>query len=223
MLLEQIREDYRLLFDRLQYDFDKSESVNISKLNQLYEIYKRDKNHFNVDKAAKELNKDVYFGSYQVFIINKDYIIEDASYKTDIGLNFNNSRDIRELMSSIFTKKAAIDISPIIIDLIIPSSMPFKRYLIRLSNDEKYILQIAFVLDFSREFKEKYELTKNVGLIEVYLGNDTIQKLYFDKTHYNIKFLKQEGWEDTKIFLLELFNDLSIKNEATRGYNKIRY
>jgi signal transduction histidine kinase len=201
--------------------FDKSESVNISKLNQLYEIYKRDKNHFNVDKAAKELNKDVYFGSYQVFIINKDYIIEDASYKTDIGLNFNNSRDIRELMSSIFTKKAAIDISPIIIDLIIPSSMPFKRYLIRLSNDEKYILQIAFVLDFSIEFKEKYELTKNVGLIEVYLGNDTIQKLYFDKIHYNIKFLKQEGWEDTKIFLLELFNDLSIKNQRLEAITRL--
>ena len=33
---QQIREDYRLLFDSLQYDFDKSESENLSKLNQLY-------------------------------------------------------------------------------------------------------------------------------------------------------------------------------------------
>ncbi|MEI6529801.1 MAG: hypothetical protein WCN88_05440, partial [Candidatus Falkowbacteria bacterium] len=38
---QQIREDYRLLFDRLQYEFNQHESKNISKLNQLYKIYKR--------------------------------------------------------------------------------------------------------------------------------------------------------------------------------------
>ena len=129
---QQIREDYRILFDKLQYEFNQHELENISKLNQLYKIYKRDGSRFNVDKAAEELNKDVHFGSYQVFLINKDYIIEDASYKTDIGLNFGLVTDIRELMSSIFTKKAAIDISPIIIDVITPSSMFFKRYFIKL-------------------------------------------------------------------------------------------
>jgi hypothetical protein len=46
---QQIREDYRLLFDRLQYQFDKHEAVNISKLNQLYKIYKRDNTHFNAN------------------------------------------------------------------------------------------------------------------------------------------------------------------------------
>lgn len=111
-ITQQIREDYRLLFDKLQYEFNQHETVNISKLNQLLKIYKRDSTHFNVDKAAEELNKDVYFGHYEVFLINKDYIIEDASYKTDIGLDFGNMMDIRELMSSIFTKKAVIDISP---------------------------------------------------------------------------------------------------------------
>lgn len=222
---QQIREDYRLLFDKLQYDFDKSKSENLSKLNQLYKIYKRDRTHFNVDKAAEELNKDVHFGSYQVFLINKDYIIEDASYKTDIGLNFGNVMEIKELMSSIFTKKVAIDISPIILDLITPSSIPFKRYFIKLSNDEKYILQIAFVLDFARELKAKYDLIKNVGLIEFYLTNDSIQRIYFDKTfdktNHSKKFLQQEGWEATKNILFQLANVLSIKNKQLEALTKL--
>ncbi len=218
---QQIREDYRLIFDRLQYDFDKFESVNISKLNQLSEIYKRDRARFNVDKAAEELNKDVHFGSYQVFLINKDYIIEDASYKTDIGLNFGVVMDIRELMSSIFTKKAAIDISPIIIDSVTSSSMWFKRYFIKLSSDEKYVLQIAFALDFLREFKAKYDLIKNVALIELYLGNNAIQKLEFDKINLSKKFLQQEGWEATKSLLFQLYNDLSIKNKRLEDLTKL--
>ncbi len=218
---QQIREDYRLIFDRLQYDFDKFESVNISKLNQLSEIYKRDRARFNVDKAAEELNKDVHFGGYQVFLINKNYIIEDASYKTDIGLNFGLVTDIRELMSSIFTKKAALDISPIIIDSVTPSSMWFKRYFIKLSSDEKYVLQIAFALDFLREFKAKYDLIKNVALIELYLGNNAIQKLDFDKTNYSKKFLQQAGWEATKNLLFQLSNDLSIKNKRLEDLTKL--
>ncbi len=216
---QQIREDYRLLFDRLQYQFDKHEAVNISKLNQLYKIYKRDGKHFNVDRAAEELNKDVYFGHYEVLLINKDYIIEDASYKTDIGLSFSGSMEIREIINSIFTKKAAIDISPIIVD---SSSMLFNRYLIRLSNDEKYILQIAFTLDFLREFKAKYDLIKNVGFIELYLFNSSLEKFEFDNNTNNSKvFLKQQVWQETKNFIFQLANDLTIKNKRLEILTKL--
>ncbi len=205
-ITQQIREDYRLLFDRVQYEFNRHESVNISKLNQLYEIYKRDKNHFNVDKATKELNKDVYFGSYNVFLINKDFIIEDGSYKTDIGMDFSDFKLIREVINSIFTKKVAIDISPIITD---SSSAWFNRYLIKLSHDEKYVLQVAFVLDFSREFKAKYDSTKDVGLIELYLANNAIQKINIDNQYHT----KKKHWGGTKDFIFQLSNDLSIKDK----------
>jgi predicted PurR-regulated permease PerM len=41
---QQIRENYRLIFDKLQYYFEKAESANISKINQLLNIYKRESN-----------------------------------------------------------------------------------------------------------------------------------------------------------------------------------
>jgi signal transduction histidine kinase len=126
--------------------------------------------------------------------------------------------EIREIISSIFTKKAAIDISPIIVDL---SSMLFNRYLIRLSNDEKYILQIAFTLDFLREFKAKYDLIKNVGLIELYLANTSLEKFEFDKINREKRFLKQEGWENTKNFIFQLANDLTIKNKRLEALTKL--
>ncbi|MGB4497207.1 MAG: hypothetical protein WBI40_00785, partial [Methylococcaceae bacterium] len=216
-ITQQIREDYRLLFDRLQYQFDKHEAVNISKLNQLYKIYKRDGKHFNVDKAAEELNKDVYFGHYEVFVINKDYIIEDGSYKVDIGLSFSQAMIAKKAISSIFNKTAAIDISPVLID---SSSMGFNRYFIRLSHDEKYVLQIAFLLDFSKELKEKYNLTKNFGLIKLYLCNAILHKFEFDKTSYTKKSA-EENWQETKNFMFQIVDDLSMKDNRLEVLTKL--
>ncbi|MFT7004841.1 MAG: hypothetical protein ACJAWW_002206 [Sulfurimonas sp.] len=70
-----IRDKFRLIFDKLQYNFIKSENDNLKKLDELYEIYKREKDDLNLAQIEKELNKDVAFGKYQVFLINKDYII----------------------------------------------------------------------------------------------------------------------------------------------------
>ena len=86
---QQIRENYRLLFDKLQYDFGKAESENVSKINQLLKIYERDKSDFNLQDAVDELNKDKIFGEYQIFFINKKYIIEKASYKNDLGMDLS--------------------------------------------------------------------------------------------------------------------------------------
>ncbi|MBF0265642.1 MAG: HAMP domain-containing histidine kinase [Gammaproteobacteria bacterium] len=205
---QQIREDYRLLFDKLQYDFNKTEANNVSKINQLYELYKNDSNNFNIESAVNELNKDVSFGSYQIFLINKDYIIEQASYKNDIGYNLGQYKVLRNLFDSIFNKKVAIDISPIKID---SSSMQFKRYLLKRSNDGKYLLQIAFVLDFFKELKHKYLSIKDWGQLELYLATENIiQKIEFEKQSFTKQSLEL-GWKKTKFFLSQLVNDLRIK------------
>jgi PAS domain S-box-containing protein len=218
---QQIREDYRLIFDRLQYDFNKYEPVSISKLNQLYKIYKRDGTHFNVDKAAEELNKDVYFGRYEVFLINKNYIVEDGSYKNDIGLDLGDTMAVRDVINSIFNKTAAINISPIIID---SSSMFFNCYLIKLSNDEKYVLQIALVLDISKELKKKYDSIKSFGLVDLYHCDNLFRKFDFDfkfDKKNDIKKDSQEHWIMTKNFISQLLDDLSIKDNRFEYIEKL--
>jgi len=198
---QQIRENYRLLFDKLQYNFIKTESENVSKINQLLKIYKRDKNNFNIQDAVDELNKDKIFGEYQIFLINKKYIIEKASYKNDLGMDFGQLKVMIDLFDSVFTKKIEIDISPLILD---SSSMNFSRYLIKLSDDGKYILQIGFVLDIYKDLQKEYQSIKNIKEFELYIATQhVIQKIDLDKESFSKKTLV-ESWKDTKAIFLDI-------------------
>ena len=209
---QQIREDFRLLFDKLQYNFKKAESQNIQKLNQLYQFYKKHKDSFNLEEALKEINKDVLFGEYQIFFINRDYIIEKASYKKDLGYNLGQYKVLRDLFDSLFKKEKEIDISPIKLD---SASMNFKRYYLKLSDDGKYLLQIGFVLNiYGKLMKEYNEKKKITDELEVYIANKYfIQKLEFQKKVFYKKSLK-ESWDETKRFLKTISKYSNIKNES---------
>lgn len=151
-----IREQFRLVFDRVQYDFRKKEQENINKLDFAVDYIANNKN-FSVDKLEKILNKNVTFGKYEIFIINKNYIIEDASFKDDIGLDFAVYKIVKDLMDSIFTKKIDIDVSS---PKISSSTMTLKRYLLKLSKDEERIIQIGFALNSKQIIKKTYESLK---------------------------------------------------------------
>lgn len=211
---QQIREDYRLLLDKLQYDFKTKEEDNIKKMNELYLYYKENKDNFNMKKAQEYLNKDVYFGEYQIFFINKKYTIEDASYTPDIGYNLGEYKSMRDLFDSLFNKQIDIDISAITLNTI-----DFKRYLLKLSDDEKYLLQIGFSLNIYDEMKKKYnKYNVNSNLLDIYLANEIhIQKISFDeeKLSKNKKDLKN-GWILTKNILSELYNYSNLKDDQKK-------
>lgn len=202
-----IRENIRLLFDKLQFDFRKVEKQNIQKLNQLFEIYKKEKNNFDIEKAVEELNKDISFGEYQVFLINKDYIIEEASYKADKGFRLGQFKSISELLQKIFNKTVQMDISAVKLE---SSSMNLKRYLIKLSDDEKYILQIGFELDIYDILKDRYEHYKNeLKDLNIYLSDSySFQKIHFDDENFAKKTLA-ENWNNAKKFLFEINKSLN--------------
>lgn len=148
---QQIREDYRLLLDKLQYDFKSKEEENIKKIDELYEYYKENKNNFDMQKAEQYLNRDINFGKYQIFFINKKNIIEDSSYKQDIGYDLGEYKALRDLFDSLYKKQINIDVSAITLN-----TFDFKRYLLKLSHDEEYILQVGFVLNIYDDIKTKH-------------------------------------------------------------------
>jgi len=173
----RIKENFRLAFDKIQYDFKVHEAINIKKLNFAVNYIHNNKN-YSIDALEEELNKDLVFGKYEVFIINRDYIIEDTSYKPDIGLDLGVYKSTKMLYDSIFNKEIDIDISPPKID---SASMNLKRYILKLSKDEKKIIQISYVLDSYKIMKNLYiNLKDTVGSLDIYvLSKYMIQKLEF--------------------------------------------
>ncbi len=195
-----IRENFRLLFDKIQYDFRKAESQNIQKLNYLYEKYKQSNGKLDLEQTVKELNKNINYGEYQIFLINQKYTIEKATYQADIGFNLGQFKIVKDLLQSVFDKKIPMDISAPKVD---SSSMKLKRYLIRVSSDGKYILQIGYVLDFYIQ-NDFNRYSKDLNQLDILLANQySIQPIDFQSDTF-IKHPFEKSWEDTVKFLKEI-------------------
>lgn len=199
----EIREKFRLIFDKLEYQFIQSEAENLAKLDQLFELYKNQKEDFDLKKIERELNKNVDFGQYEIFMINKEYIIEKASYEKEIGLNLGQFKSVKSLFDDIFNKTINIDISSPKLDM----DSRLKRYLIKLSDDGKYILQIGFSLDYSNEInKQLHYLTSDASKTNLYLATEFfIQDINVKSTDFSSKFKHNEYCKKiTNEFLLDI-------------------
>ena len=208
--IQQVREFYRLKFDKLQHDFIVMESRNIEKLEQLYAIQKREKDRFDIVKAAEELNKNTRFGSYQVFLIDRNYTIVQSSYPEDLGYNLGQHRVLVDIFDTIFNQEKSIDISPIQID---SASMQFKRYLLKLSDDRKHLLQIAFVLDLDELNQGSIGASAGRKSLDLHLANDNLIQPVELKPVIQKKNSLAHGWEQTKSFLSEMSKNLNFDRQ----------
>ncbi|GAB6045894.1 hypothetical protein JCM11957_14920 [Caminibacter profundus] len=148
----KIQEKFKSILDKVQYYFKVMENENLKKLDTLKILYENG----NLDpvKIANILNKDVQFGHYEVFVIDKNYKIIDASYKPEIGFNLGQFKIYRKILQSVFDEKIQIHISPPHIDT---SSMNVKKYFLVRSPNGKYLLQLAYVVDMYSLMKKIYQ------------------------------------------------------------------
>ncbi|WP_409440297.1 GGDEF domain-containing protein [Psychromonas sp. GE-S-Ul-11] len=204
----EIKEKFRTIFDKLEYEFIQAEAENIKKLDQLSEIVANQKSNFDLQKTVTELNKNVTFGRYDVAIINQDYIIEQASIKQEIGLDLGQFKDVKTLFNSLFDNKIKLNISSPKIDL----NAKLKRYLLKLSEDQKYILQVGFSLDYIDEIHTQlHYLNTESSAIKLYLATEFfIQQINAQPADVNSKNEEFKNLTaSTKAFLLDLNNALN--------------
>jgi len=184
----------------------------------LYALYKNQKEDLNLTHIENELNKNVQFGRYEVFLINQDYIIEKASYEKEIGLNLGQFKPVKELLNTIFNKQIEVDISSPKLDL----DSRLKRYLIKLSDDEKYILQLGFSLDYSDQVnKELQYLISDTSKTNLYLATEFfIQDINIKSTDFKSK---DEHNEYCKILTQNFLSDinLALKDKNIENLAKI--
>jgi len=156
----KVRESFKFLLDKAQYYFKTSEEENLKFLNSLPLFYSSGK--FDVNKLAKTFSNESAFknfGKYEVFKIDRNYIIVDGSYKPDIGYDLSKFKVYKKILEDVFSGKKEIDISPPHLDI---SSMNLKKYYLIRSPDGKYLLQLAFVVDIFEHAKHLYnEILKN--------------------------------------------------------------
>lgn len=214
---QRTREYYRLALDKLQHNFIKKEQENIEVLQKYFDLYKKEKSDLDLQKISQKLNNGSNSGEYQVFLINKQFKIEKSSYQNDVGYDLGQHKGVAELLESVFAKKIDIDVSPIIVD---SSSMQFKRYLLRLSDDGKYLLQIAYVLSFEEITNGLFKPSDDSANFELFLVTaDLIAPIVF-KNGALEKHSLDYGWKQTQTFLEEMSSDLAINRDKLSGLTK---
>lgn len=188
----QAGENFRLLFDKAQFDFRRARHANIEKLQELYDLHAQTKNDFDIAKATALLNKEAVFGAYKITLIEKDALIEDTAYK--------------KAVDDLFNKKRAIDISEPMVE---STSMNIRRYLMRLSDEGNKVLQLEFMLDFSKILREAYRtLPQEMQTLRFYLVNEySVKKIDFRDEGSEIPTV-QKSWKDTQEVLRSINEQL---------------
>jgi len=203
----KIRESFKALLDKAQYYFKTSEDENFKMLNILRLLYNN--KDFNVDKAAKVLNQKSKFGSYEVFLIDKNYKVIDGSYKPDIGYDLSMYKNV---FDEVFSGKKRIDISPAHLDV---SSMNLKKYYLIASPDKKYLLQLGFVVDMFEKAKKLYNKILNTteDLKELklyYIDGYLVAKINFDK-RFQKKIPIDDILKQSKEVIKEILSIANVK------------
>jgi len=221
----KIEERFKAILNKVQFYFKIKEDENIKKLYTLELLYKSP--NFSATNAAKILNKDFdKYGHYEVFIIDKNYKVIDASYKPDIGFDLGAFKVYKYILNQVFTGKKRIDISYPHID---SSSMTVKKYYLIRSPDGKYLLQLAYVIDIYSMMKKLYQkLIKDVPNLEdlkiFFVEKYLIHEIDFNKK-YGVKIPLKEDLKKSKQILKIIIKDISKNpiqiNENYHNVSKI--
>jgi signal transduction histidine kinase len=205
-----IKDKFKNVFDEALYIYKIHEKLNIKNTFRLNEFYKNGK--FDIKKAFSVLNYTIDKGKYEIFQIDKNYKIINGTYKPDIGYDLGKFPTFKKILDDVFNKKKKIDISPIYLDI---ASKNLKQYYLIRSNDGKYLLQLAYVLDIYPKLKDIYQFVKPaVKDLKLYLvSRYLIYPVKFDK-RFEKKISVDKIWEFSKNFLLYLSNDKSIAKKS---------
>jgi hypothetical protein len=192
------KEDIKFIRDSVEYKFMLNKTSNIQALNKVYDIYEKSDGNLDVEKSVKILNKDLEYGTYEIALINKQYIVEKTSYAFEFGFDLGEFSNIKSLLRDVFNDRDKMDISVPIYEA---SSGKLKKYLTRRSYDGKYIIQVAYVLDFVYILNEKKRV--NNATQEIYLtdANAMVDTTLFSK---NKKVSLEDSQKQTKALLQKL-------------------
>lgn len=129
----------------------------------------------DLDKIRKELNMDPLI--QDIYIINKNGIVVNTTFKDDLNLNFFSfGEDHKKMLQNIFTKRKFVSER----FAIEAKTRRLKKYSYQTTNDGNYILELGFysnqaddVIDFIRStLRNIANKQANIIAVDLFIGKD---------------------------------------------------
>ena len=174
----QIKEKFKNVFDKALYTFKMHENEDLKKLYLLSKLYQQKK---DLKYISEILNKDVKKGFYEISLIDRNYRIVNSTYKPELNYDLGKFPAYRKILDSVFKGESSIDVSYVHLDM---ASMNLKKYYLIRSYDNKYLLELAYVIDICDSLKKVYSsVSPSVKDIELFfLDKYMIYQILVDHT-----------------------------------------
>lgn len=128
------------LHDRVAYQYSKYTHALKASMQLAQEYFKENGFDAPLEKLQKKLNAQREGFEYDIYLINKDYIIDRTTFQKDLYLDFHILPEALKVLEKTYENAGSIDIS-------IPRNDPFshryKNYILQKMPDKEYLLQLS--------------------------------------------------------------------------------
>lgn len=125
-------------YDKASYQFDQTETRQRSKMDTAIEYFAKNGIDASLEPLKKQLDDEE--SVYDVYLINRDLVVQKTTFQNDIGLDFKSYPDAKQLFEKQFVTPTLFDLSKVFYNT---SRGDFTRYSTRRSLDGRFIIQLG--------------------------------------------------------------------------------
>jgi len=170
------------LYDHIANEYEVRED-------EMYEALKEAQSYFKVngqDTSLEELKTQLMQGRegsiYDVYLINKEYVIDATTYQEDLGLDFKGIPKAHKLLQEVFVDPEMIDLSVVLHS---GRYMNNRRYIVQHAIDGEYIVQLGLMLD--KGYLEKQSILKVQKKVPTLMSTESFQVFSTSKAPFDVE------------------------------------
>lgn len=138
------------LYDRIANEYEEREDEMYLALKEAQTYFEVNGRGASLEVLKAQLMQGREGSVYDVFLINRRYIIEATTYKEDLGLDFKGLPKAHMVLQEVFVDPEMIDLSVVLHS---GSYMNMRRYIVQHAIDGEYMVQLGLTID--RDYLEQ--------------------------------------------------------------------
>lgn len=204
----ELRQHLKKDFSVLQQRFRNYESISLAKLDEVTEYVDAAEGKPDLAAISDVINKNIFDGHYEVYIINDDKVIEKSTSLADIGLDYSGYSYFSKELDQLKSGGIAYKITAPMFD---ESALDMSQYYVARGSANAWIM-ISFVLPFDEYVNHRVEklnaLFPSLKHLDLFiLTYDYIQHINTIKEHKNV----DELYKKNSQYISSIMNALDLQ------------
>lgn len=201
------------LNDAIAIEYEKYDDDMYIALKKTQSYIKENGRDTSLEPLQKELNAQENGVVFNIYLINRDYIIDKTTFEPDLNLDFHVIPNSIKLLENVYENPDTIDLSAPMYERI---TSEYVRYIVQKSYDGEYLVQVSMKISYARRIskyarflKESLPKLLKSTIVFIYPKDDTAYLIdLLDYENFKSNTTKQESFGKNNLYkeLYPLFN-----------------